>query len=267
MLEFLKLFAVTLFFPILPIIVCGFIAGLSEKLFMKMTRKCGRGLVIVTSIIGTPVHELGHAIMCFPFGHKIKKICLWRPKVKNGALGYVKHTYNKKNIWHRLGCLFISAGPIILGLLVVMFLLSLFFPQAFEEYCTSVFSVNRSFDGFIDLISSSVNIFFSSISDNSSPVWAKIMGGVLIICVCMHINLSPADIKNSVGALPIYSLICLVISTVIFFIGKDVTAGFVSALTLWCFMGFALYTVVFAGIIAILLIGLLFFIFGKIFSR
>lgn len=267
MLEFLKIFAITLFFPILPMVVCGFIAGLSEKIFMKMTRKCGRGLVIATSIIGTPIHELGHAIMCIPFGHKIKEICLWNPRAKNGVLGYVNHKYNKNNIWHRLGCLFISMGPIILGLLVVMLIMALCFPQAFDEYYSAVFSVDRSFHGFIDLISGSVNIFFSSISDSSSPVWAKILGGFLIICVCMHINMSGADIKNSLRALPIYLLICLVFSAIIFFMGEDVIVGFTSALTFWCFMGFALYTVVFAGIIAVLLIGLLCFLLGKIFCR
>ncbi len=267
MLEFLKLFAVTFLFPILPMVVCGFIAGLSEKLFMKMTGRFGRGLVMATSIIGTPIHELGHAIMCFPFGHKIKKICLWNPKAKNGVLGYVNHKYNKKNIWHRLGCLFISMGPIILGLLVVMLIVALCFPQAFDEYYSSVFSVDRSFGGFIDLISESVNIFFSAVSDSASPVWTKILGGVLILCVCMHINLSGADIKNSLGALPIYSILCLVISVIIFFIGGDVAASFTSALTFWCFLGFALYTVVFMGIAAVLLIGLLCFILGKIFGR
>ncbi len=267
MLEFLKIFAITLFFPILPMVVCGFVAGLSEKLFLKMTRRCGRGLVMLTSIIGTPIHELGHAMMCFPFGHKIKKICLWDPKAKNGVLGYVNHKYNKKNIWHRLGCLFISMGPIILGLLVVMLIMALCFPRAFSEYYSSVFSVDRSFGGFIELIYSSISIFLSSMFDSSSPIWAKVVGGILIICVCIHINLSPADIKNSLGALPIYSLICIVISAIIFFIGGDISFGFISALTFWCFMGFALYTVIFAGIIAVLLIGLLCFILGTIFGR
>lgn len=267
MLEFLKLFAVTLFFPILPFVVCGLIAGLSEKLFMKMTGRCGRGLVMVTSIIGTPIHELGHAIMCFPFGHKIKKICLWDPRAKNGVLGYVNHKYNKKNIWHRLGCLFISIGPIILGLLVVVFIMALCFPEAFSEYYSSVFSVDRSFYGFLELISTSIKIIFSAISDGASPIWVKILGGALIVCVCMHINLSGADIKNSLGALPIYSLICLALSGIVFLIGSDAISGFVSGLTFWCFMGFALYTVVFAGIIVVLSIGLLCAIIGKIFGR
>lgn len=267
MLDFLKLFATTLFFPILPMIVCGLIAGISEKLFMKMTRGVGRGLVMATSIIGTPIHELGHAVMCFPFGHKIIKVCLWDPKAKNGVLGYVNHTYNKKNIWHRLGSLFISMGPIILGLLVVMLIMALCFPQSLGEYYFSVASVEMSLSGFFELMAKSVSIIPLSIADGSSPIWAKILGGVLILCVCMHINLSSADIKNSLGALPIYSLICLLISVLIFLIGGGVAAGFTAGLTFWCFMGFALYTVVFAGIIAVLIIGLLCFIIGRIFGR
>lgn len=267
MLEFLRLFAVILFFPILPIVVCGLIAGLSEKLFLNMTRRCGQGLVMATSIIGTPIHELGHAIMCFPFGHKIKKVCLWNPKAKNGVLGYVNHTYNKKNIWHRLGCLFISMGPIILGLLVVLIIVAICFPEICGEYFSSVFSVDTSLGGFVELISTSIGVLFSSISDSSSPIWVKILGGVLIICVCMHINMSPADIKNSLGALPIYSLICLVLSAIMFFVGGNMAVGFTSALAYWCFMGFALYTVVFAGMLAVLLIGLLCYIIGRIFSR
>ncbi len=267
MLEFLKLFVLTLFLPILPIFVCGLIAGLSEKLFMKMTRGFGRVFVMVTSIIGTPIHELGHAVMCIPFGHKIKKICLWDPRAKNGVLGYVNHKYNKRNIWHRLGCLFISAGPIILGLLVVTLIMAICFPEALGEYYSSVGSVDRSVGGFFELIAKGVSIIPLAVSDGSSPVWAKIVGGVLIVCVCMHINLSPADIKNSLGALPIYSLICLALSGIVFLVGGDAVAGLVSGLTFWCFMGFALYTVVFAGIIVVLSIGILCAIVGKIFVR
>ena len=267
MLEFLDLFAITLFFPILPIFVCGLIAGLSEKLFMKMTNSFGRVFVMATSIIGTPIHELGHAVMCLPFGHKIKKICLWDPRAKNGVLGYVNHTYNKRNIWHRLGCLFISAGPIILGLLVVTLIMAICFPEALGEYYSAVGSVDKSVGGFFELIAQGVSIIPVAVSGESSPTWAKIVGVVLILCVCMHINLSPADIKNSLGALPIYSLICLLLSAVIFFIGGDVAAGFTSGLTFWCFMGFALYTVVFAGILMILILGIICLIIGKIFGR
>ena len=267
MLEFLKLFAITLFFPILPMVLCGLIVGLSERLFSRLTGKFGHGVVMATSIIGTPIHELGHAMMCFPFGHKIKKMCLWNPKATNGVLGYVNHAYNKKNIWHRLGCLFISIGPIILGLCAVTLTMLLCFPDTLSNYYSSSLSVDRSLGGIFEMLWECVKIIPSAITDASSPVWARIIGCAVILCVCMHISLSPADIKNSLGALPIYSLICLVLSLIIFFIGGDVSAVFSEALVSWCFIGFALYMVVFAGVLVMLAIGLMCYVIGKIFGK
>ena len=83
----------------------------------------------------------------------------------------------------------------------------------------------------------------------------------------MHISLSPADIKNSLQALPVYSLICLVLSLVIYFIGGETAKIFSGALVSWCFIGFALYMVVFAGVIVMLIFGLLCYTVGKIFKR
>lgn len=51
--------------PVLPLVVCGLLVGLFERLFMKLTGKFGRGFFLATSIIGTPVHELGHALMVY----------------------------------------------------------------------------------------------------------------------------------------------------------------------------------------------------------
>ena len=267
MTEFLKLFAITLLFPILPMVICGLIVGLSERLFSRLTGKFGRGVVMATSLVGTPIHELGHALMCFPFGHKIKKMCLWNPKAPNGVLGYVNHTYNKKNLWHRLGCLFISLGPIILGLGVVTLAMLLSFPQALEDYYHSALSVDRSVSGAFELVRECIKIIPSAVTDASSPVWARACGALVILCVCMHISLSPADIKNSIGALPMYSVICLVLSLVIFFIGGETAQTFADALSSWCFIGFALYMVVFAGVIFMLAIGALCYVLGKIFGK
>ena len=67
------------------------------------------------------IHEMGHAIMCFPFGHKITSIRLFRPDPETGMLGYVKHTYNPKNPWAVIGNFFIGIGPLILGSIIVCF--------------------------------------------------------------------------------------------------------------------------------------------------
>ena len=212
------------------------------------------------------MHELGHAIMCIPFGHKIKKICLWNPKAPNGVLGYVKHTYNKKNPWHKLGCLFISIGPIIMGLGVVTLTMLLCFGDTIRGYYDIASSVGTDAGGVTDIFSEGIRIIPSAIADTSSPTWAKIVGGLIILCVCMHINLSPADIKNSLGAIPVYSLICLVVSLSMFIIGIDASA-YSAALLSWCWICLALYMVVFAGVVVLLAIALVCFIIGKLIGR
>lgn len=78
--------------------------------------------------LGTIIHELGHAVMCVLFGHKINKMVLFDPNPNSVSLGSVEHTYNPKNVYHIIGNFFIGIGPIILGILVIyvasLFLLS-----------------------------------------------------------------------------------------------------------------------------------------------
>ncbi len=262
--EFLKFFILTLTMPILPIVVCGLVVNLSERLFLKLTGSFGRGIYIATSIIGTPIHEIGHAVMCLPFGHKIKRVCLWNPKAPDGVLGYVDHTYNKKNIWHRLGCLFISVGPVIFGLFAVTLTMAVCFPEALEEYYSSALTFEGGAEGFIEILSECIKIIPSAVTDDSVSVVGRIIGAVLILCICMHINLSPADIKNSLGGFWVYALLCLGVSAIMFFTLGEM---FTDALVSWCFMGFSLYMVVFAGVILMLVLAFLCYIIGKIFGR
>ena len=56
----------------------------------------GKGLrkrgVYLVAWLGTPLHELGHALFCLIFRHKIEDIKFFKPDKVNGTLGYVYHT-------------------------------------------------------------------------------------------------------------------------------------------------------------------------------
>ena len=43
--------------------------------------------------LGTIIHELGHALFCIIFRHKITEMKLFDPDPETGTLGYVQHTY------------------------------------------------------------------------------------------------------------------------------------------------------------------------------
>ena len=93
------------------------------------------------------------------------------------------------------------------------------------------------------------------------------IGVVIILCVCLHINLSPADIKSSVRALPVYTVFTLVLALIVFLVGGAFADGYVSALTTWVFLIPALYMIVFSFAIALILFSLVVYALGRIFAR
>jgi hypothetical protein len=74
-----------------------------------------RGYLIAFGWLGTAVHEIGHAIFCLLFGHKITGMKLFSHDKHSGSMGYVNHSYNAKNLYHQIGNFFIGLGPVIFG--------------------------------------------------------------------------------------------------------------------------------------------------------
>ena len=213
------------------VVVCGFAVRLCSRLFASLSGSGSGAVFDVTSIIGTPIHELGHAVMCPLFGHKIQKIKLWSPKAENGVYGYVEHSYNRRNLWARLGNLFIGVGPIFSGLGVVVLMLWLCFPTQWSDYLTASrtllaegTTVGERATGIFSLLCALPRAFARS-------WWRALLGLLVILPVSLHITLSWEDIKGSVSALPMYFLMLFVFALVTYCVGVSVsvTAG------LWLF--------------------------------
>ncbi len=69
--------------------------------------------------IGIVIHEVGHAIFCLIFFHKIRKINLFSLN-EHEVEGFVEHSFNRKNIFHQIGNFFIGTGPIWLGSFLIV---------------------------------------------------------------------------------------------------------------------------------------------------
>ena len=139
---------------------------------------------------GVAVHELSHAAFCVIFRHEIVKIELFSPEA-NGTLGYVRHRFDPKSLYQRIGNFFIGTGPIWGGLAVLYLLSVLLLPRG-------TFS---SGGGWSDNFFAIVKLFFS-LKSWTSPLFYVWMYAALT--VSSHITLSPPDIKGATDGFVVF---------------------------------------------------------------
>ena len=239
-----------LWYTLGAVVICGLAVSLCRSLFIRMMgRGFGRGVVLATSMVGTPIHEIGHALMCILFGHRIVAISLWQPFSKDGNLGYVSHAYREKNPYHVLGNLFIAVGPIFSGLAVITVALCLGFPETFTNYALTVSHIASAGDSELTMLREGLRIIPRIITELTNegrviPLWLQILSLFMVLSVSQHISLSPADLKGGATALPLYGGLLLILTVVCGLIGPDAMESVTAALRLFSGYMTALFTVV-----------------------
>lgn len=221
-------------FTVGVIVLFGFLIALCRRGFCALMGRSGPTILLITGAVGTPIHELSHALFCLIFGHKIREIKLYRPGANDGALGYVTHTFNPKNIYHQIGNFFIGIAPILGGSGMLMLLALLMVPQTFGGIMSDIGSVGgfAGADGLAfagELFAAAWSIFLRIFDfSDASNAWRWIFI-VLALMISSHMELSGADIKGGIKGLFILLGIILVVDTALYFIYLLALVGMTSA--------------------------------------
>ncbi|SFI90334.1 MULTISPECIES: hypothetical protein [unclassified Bacillus (in: firmicutes)] len=188
------------------IILVGFVLGYLENHSRTYwTRAFGRNGFLLTSWIGTPIHEFGHAFMCVLFGHKIVGIQWFPTNTSNGYLGYVQHEYNPKSIYQKIGNFFIGVAPIFSGIAALVSLMYCLIPHSYSVFMNGVETNIQPGGAMNDMIKHTVlssilllkSIF--TISNLLNPYFWLFL--ILAICISTHIALSKPDIQGALDGL------------------------------------------------------------------
>ena len=115
---------------------------ISQLTFRSLLNAYGSRGTYLVSWLGTPIHELGHALFCVIFLHKIEEIRFFQPDRDTGTLGYVYHTWNPRNPWHVLGNFFIGIGPVALGCAVLFAIFYFLIPDSSRVWDNIIAGVN-----------------------------------------------------------------------------------------------------------------------------
>jgi len=198
----------------------------SQLTFKSLANVFGRWGTYFVAWLGTPVHELGHALFCIIFMHRIEEIRFFKPDKNTGTLGYVYHKWNPKNPWHVLGNFFIGIGPVVLGCAALFALFYFLIPDSSRVWDSIIGSVNSLgadaaigdyFAVFRDSILSIINIIFASSNLNAWQFWVFLY---LSICVASNVRLSWADIKGSFSGLGCIVFPFLILNLILLLAGR-----------------------------------------------
>lgn len=172
--------ALFLLAALLPWLAVAFVMQLfSNSIRKSLVKLLGIQGYIYLTCPGVMVHEIGHALFCVIFRHKIVEMKLFSPE-DDGTLGYVNHSYNPKSFYQRIGNFFIGTGPIWFGGAVLCLISWLFLPEEMQ--------IENS-------VSSVIGNFFSA---DFWSRWQSYVWLYLMLTVASHITLSPPDLAGSV---------------------------------------------------------------------
>lgn len=205
-------------------VVCGLVAWAARKTFMYFVGDSATAVLYASSVVGTPVHELGHALMCIPFAHRITDMkLLLPPSRRSRTLGYVEHSYNRKNPWAVFGDLFISFGPIFSGIGVMILVLNLCFSDQWNAYLVASHAMVESGANLQEMSTIIFSLLFSLFDGIKLDAARSIIGLIIILSVSQHITLSLADLKGCFKALLMYTSILAIFAGITMPLGLQST--------------------------------------------
>lgn len=206
-------------FFVANVFLLGFIISLVCRIFYSVIGGgvSGRTICYATGIIGTPIHELSHALMCILFGHKIVDINLYNIDLDSGVLGFVSHEYNPRNPYHILGNYFIGIAPILMNTAVIYLLFSLLLPDTFASVNLTIGELISAGHGVKDAelyfgIGRGVVDIFKSLFGFTEDSWRFWVFIALTLSIALHMNLSGSDILSALSSLPILLGLVIVVN-------------------------------------------------------
>lgn len=224
----------------------------------RLARWFGWRVVLITGWLGTPIHELSHALMCVLFRHRIEKMALFRPDRETMKLGYVQHVYRPTNIYQVIGNFFIGTAPLVGGTLAMYGLLWLFYPDTARSATIDPSVGNALASGQIasaawQVMTHAVDVLQQVITVDRLTTIRLWLFMYLMLCIGSHMAPSRSDYRGSKWGAVLLLAMLLVLNLVFQVFGGDPSR---ITLTVTTLIGLALglwaLSIVFCGVATLL---------------
>lgn len=232
------------------LILIGLILGIIERRANFYIQSVfGRKGIMATAWIGTPIHELGHLLMCYLFMHRVKEFKLFDLRASDGVLGYVNHSWNSKSLYQNIGNFFIGMGPLFSGTAALVLGMYLFLPDSFATF-SNYLALNADHPDsqtLADILVLTAQLFesiFSAENLASLNFWIYF---ALSIAISSHIALSKEDLKGAGRGLVTIFTFILLVNVIALILSVDFSSFFAGILVLNVYLlAFSMVSIVFS---------------------
>lgn len=201
-------------FILIPILLFGLI-------FHYYSNKSSQNLLSINwfsyalfAFVGTTIHEISHYFMCLIFRYKINEVKLFRPikGKKDRILGYVNYSYNKNNLYQKIGNFFVGIAPMIGGSFVIAILF--------------IFLMNPLYINLNNLDEITLKNIIMVMYNTKYNIFNLIIFTFLTISISVHMSISSSDLKNAIYGVIWLEFILLIISIILTFFNINLLIQF-----------------------------------------
>lgn len=166
--------------PYLTSLITSLLGHLSKVILVD---NLGNNSQLVVGGLGVIIHELGHAIFAYLFGHQVTHVQLLNLNYRqSGSLGSVDHRWNDRNVYQMLGNFFIGLAPYYMCSLALYLLQKFLLKAQFSVTAlTQSLNVNTTI---------SISTIFDSVLDNLKSSFANASIGMIILYVVLTIMIA-----------------------------------------------------------------------------
>lgn len=170
-------------FTLVPYLTSLIVSWLGHLSKIVLVNNLGNNSQLVIGGLGVIIHELGHAIFAYLFGHQVTHVQLLNTNYRqSGSLGSVDHRWNDRNVYQMLGNFFIGLAPYYMCS-IALYLLQKFLLKAQFSVTSLTQSLNVN-------TTISMTTILDSVLDNLKSSFANASWSMVIIYVVLTIMIA-----------------------------------------------------------------------------
>ncbi|MFH5810110.1 hypothetical protein [Companilactobacillus sp. FL22-1] len=172
-----------LIFTLVPYLTSMLTSWLGHLSKVTLVDNLGSNSQLVVGGLGVIIHELGHMIFAYLFGHQVTKVQLLNLNYqRSGSLGSVDHRWNDRNVYQMLGNFFIGLAPYYMCS-IALYLLQKFLLKARFSISSLTQSLNINYN-------LSPSIIFDSVLDNLKSSFSNASIGMIVLYIVLTIMIA-----------------------------------------------------------------------------